>query len=462
MQTDKATIDSTHHFSAEAEQQVLGSLLLENEHLATVQGMGGAGLFFDPVHRDLYQRIAECYRHDMLASPVSLQVWAMGHEGLKQLGGMNYLARLVASSIAPSQIASYCEILDDLRRKRRLAEVMGAINQDLLAGEQTADQIAARVEMAVAEIEPNKATAPVLMGSAIKDALMRVVDASNGVDTGGVRTGVGALDRLLTPMSPGELILLGGRPSMGKTALAISMAVNAARGGRKVGFASYEMTPDAVGLRVLSEHMSEAGHGIAYRALREGDLQESDRQWLESAAHAASDLPIAFVGREYQDAGSLLAAARRIRSILSGLDLLVVDYVQLMRAQAAKGRYETITEISTALKHLAVKLNIPVLALSQLSRQVEQREDKRPQLADLRESGQLEQDADAVLFVYRDEYYLERMDTSKMSDDQFAKHEEALMKSRKMMEVAVAKQRQGPTGVAKIGCAIEMNRVFDL
>lgn len=246
---------------------------------------------------------------------------------------------------------------------------------------------------------------------------------------------------------------------MGKTAAAISITLNAARAGNKIAFASLEMGPEAIAMRCLSESMAGRGRAVSYRNLRAGEFGQMHEEALAEAMQEVGNLPVQFLPQEFQDVGAILAGVRRAKSLMGGLDMIVVDYAQLMKASQAKSRYEVMTEVSTALKRLAVSMRVPVLALSQLSRQVEQRDNKRPQMADLRESGQLEQDADTVLFCYRDEYYIER---EKPEDpEQMGEWQAALEGARNRLEIIVAKQRQGAIGTADVFCNVALNRIWE-
>lgn len=447
--------------SIEAEQQVLGALLLDQTRAPIVGQGGGADLFFDPVHADLYRRIATMERDGLHVSPVTLRDWAAGHEGFAELGGVRYLARLAASAVMPDDVQAYVDHLAEMRSRRRLMEAIADAQQALTKGELAASHIAGQLEASIMTVEGGTGRKPVSMLAAATKAAQQVWAAHNGEAVECVPTGIRALDRLLTGLFPGEMILLGGRPSMGKTAVAINIGVNAARAGKKVAFCSLEMTPDAVALRCLSEALAANGRAVAYRDLRGGDLRGVSGEHFAAAVEDVARLPIHFLPREYQDVGALLSGAKRARAMMRGLDLVIVDYVQLMKASQAKSRYEIITEVSTALKGLAGQLNVPVLALSQLSRAVEQREDKRPRMDDLRESGQLEQDADACLFAYRDEYYLEREKPLDMSDAELEAYESRLRAAHNRLEIIVAKQRQGPVGTAKVFCNVAFNRIWE-
>ena len=435
----------------EAEQAVLGTALLDSNFCGAIQRAGGEQLFAEPVHARIFAIAAERERAQMLVSPVTVATAMASDPGLAELGGAGYVARL-AGATNTTLARGYLEMLADLRAKRTMVAAMAAARDEITTGEEAAVKIAGRLEAALLEASVAAGNAgPVSMLKAAATAMEQVAAAYRGEPGDAVMTGISALDQILGGLHPGEMILLGGRPSMGKTAVALSIATRAARAGHHVAIASLEMNPEAMALRAIAEATAEAGTAAAYADIRRGAITAEQMQAVAHAAcHTVGELPITFLPRHYSDIGALMAGAKQIHRIApSGLRLLIVDYAQLLRSQA-RGRYEQITEISIALKALAGQLNVPVLALSQLSRAVEQRDDKRPTLSDLRESGQLEQDADAVLFCYRDEYYLQR---EKPDDDDLellADWTAAMDRARNRLDIIVAKQRQGEVGTARL------------
>jgi len=441
--------DAKPAMSVEAEQLVLGEMLLNPEGIGRIVRAGGSDLFADPLHREIFETAQEKSKLDALVSPVTISD-ALRSSQLLQSVGAGYLARLAGAAPGASSFKGLVELLSDLRRKRIIQSAMGEASASIAQGKDPAHIVAGRLEAAmVAATEGDEARGPVSMLSAVTTAMTQVAAAYRGEAENFIRSGILSLDHLITGLFPGELVLIGGRPSMGKTGVALAMALNAARAGHSVCIASLEMNPEAMALRALSEATGQAGHAVSYSAMRKGEMTATQVDMLRREAQAVARLPITFLPRHYSDIGALLAGAKQAhRASPDGLKLLVVDYAQLLRSQA-KSRYEQITEISIALKALAGQLNVPVVALSQLSRAVEQRDDKRPTLADLRESGQLEQDADAVLFCYRDAYYVERMRPA--DDAPIEEHEEwraAMERARNKLEIIVAKQRQGEIGTA--------------
>ena len=449
-------------FSVEAEQMVIGNLLLRDGAVGMIQRYGGAALFVEPLHARIFEIAAEKDRHGLLVSPVTLASALEHDEALNGLGGAAYLARVAGA--ATSGLKDYCQFLSEMRAKRDILAAVETARSRILSGEDPAADIAAGLEGALIGVEASgRAAGPVSMLKATTVAMTQIRAAYDGEDDGAVRTGIHALDDMLGGLYPGELILLGGRPSMGKTALALCIATRVAWEGHAVGIVSLEMNPEALAMRALSEATAgKSGNATSYAQMRRGQMSETQFSALADAAKHVATLPIAFLPRTYSDIGALMAGARQLhRTMDGGLRLLIVDYAQLLKSDA-RNRFEQITEISIALKSLAGQLNVPVLALSQLSRAVEQREDKRPTLSDLRESGQLEQDADAVLFCYRDEYYVERMQPDEDAPPE--KHDlwrTAMERSRNRLEIIVAKQRQGQIGTARVRCNPALNLIWE-
>lgn len=443
-----ARMQDSEPSNIEAEQMVLGTLLLDSTRCGAVIENGGADLFHDPFHGEIFETIRAKEARGDLVSPVTVLEAMRSHPAWGEVGGTGYLARLAGAANA-TMLRGYIEFLSDLHRKRGLARAIAEAGQSIARGEDQAEIIAGRLEAALVAVQATSGgKGPVSMASAVTVAMGQVRAAYEGREDGAIKTGIGALDSIISGLYPGEMVLLGGRPSMGKSAVALSIALNAARAGHGVCIASLEMNPEAMALRALSEATSQAGNAVYYTTMRRGDITPPQAKTLAGCVDEVSDLPIMFLSRQYQDIGALMAGAKQVARIMEGnLRLLIVDYAQLLRTQA-QGRYEQITEISLQLKALSGQMNIPILALSQLSRQVESRDDKRPMLSDLRESGQLEQDADAVLFCYRDEYYLEREKPA--NPDKLEAWEACMDRARNRLEIIVAKQRQGSIGTARV------------
>lgn len=448
----------------EAEQALLGQLLLAPDHIGAVSARGGRDLFGDGFHGDIFDAMADRHKSGRLVSPVTMREAALAMPGFEHVGGPVYLVRMAGAAIGIAALPGYLDLLSDLSRKRALIMAMREAQDAIGRGEDTASLIAGRLEAAILAGAPmGGAEGPVPMIKAVSLALEQVSAAYRGEYLDVVRSGIAALDHLIGGFYPGELILIGGRPSMGKSSIALSIALNAARAGHGVCIASLEMNPEAMAVRALSEATAQTRSATPYSAMRRGEMSEPQVEALRRCATDVANLPITFLPRQFSDIGALFAGAKQAhRSTPGGLKLFVVDYAQLLRSRASS-RYEQITEISIALKELSGQLNIPVIALSQLSRKVEEREDKRPMMSDLRESGQLEQDADAVLFCYRDEYYVERMRPAEDADDaDRILWDDAMAKAKNRLEIIVAKQRQGAIGTAHVGFNPALNLTWDV
>lgn len=454
--------DDAPIYSAEAEQAVLGAVLLDPSLIGRVVRGGGEDLFADPSHAAIFNAAAARDRAGELVSPVTVADALRGNEAVSGIADGKYIVRLAGAGAPSAAVPGYIDMLSDLRRKRELMSATSAAQAAITSGDQCADRIAAQLEAALIASEPAGGDGPVSMLKATTQAMEQIRAAYSGDGDMAVQTGFHRLDAILGGLYPGDLVYLGGRPSMGKTALALSVSLNIARAGKGVVIASLEMTPEAMAMRALSEGASNLGNAIPYTSMRRGDMHETQVDTLRRAAGAVSQLPITFLPRQYNDIGSLTAGCKQVaRAQGNDLGMIVVDYLQLLRTSNRGSRNDQITELSGALKALAMQTGVPVLALSQLSRAVEQRDDKRPHLSDLRDSGSIEQDADTVMFCYRDEYYLEREKPTEADEDKLAKWQAAMDAARHRLDVIVAKQRQGAIGTARVRCNPASNIVWE-
>jgi replicative DNA helicase len=450
----------------EAEQALLGAILINNEALAKVVEFLRPEHFYEPVHGRIYAVIEKLVERGQIANPVTLKTYFEHDEALAEIGGAPYLARLTGSATTIINAAHYGRVVHDLALRRSLITlgeevVLTAYDSryDLPAGAQIerAEQKLFRLaeegqpEGGFRTLESSLASAVTLMEAAYK--------RESGLT--GVATGFRDLDEMLGGLHPSDLVILAGRPSMGKTALATNIAFSAAKafreerdelgqsqvtGGSKVGFFSLEMSAEQLATRILAEESR-----IDSDRLRRGKLSREEFLKVVEASRRIEEAPLFIDDTPALSIGQLRTRARRLKR-QQGLSLVVVDYLQLIRPsseQRSDNRVQEVAEVTQGLKALAKELNLPVLALSQLSRAVEQRDDKRPQLADLRESGAIEQDADVVMFIFREEYYLRRREPAQDSD----KHAEwkARMDSvYNVAEIIVAKQRHGPIGTKRL------------
>lgn len=452
-------------FSVEAEQMILGEMLLTNcegSGYAALIRSGGVDLFYDPVHQRIFEACHKKYGQGFLVSPVTIHDVMREDAGLKELGGSQYLVRLSGSVIGRDHGPSYVMMLSDLKRKRDLIEIINEAQASIAQGNDEADIIAGRLETALINTAPVGSEKPVSLAQALSGATEAIVAAYQGDDGGVLKTGLKALDSIVPGFYPGELILLGGRPSMGKSAVASCIATRAAKAGKGVCIASLEMTPESMAMRIISEATADHGAGVSYSAMRKGEMSEAQVKALIAVTQRdLSDLPIHFLPPSYRDIGAIYAGVKQVKRRMGGnLGLIIVDYLGLIRGEG-KSRYEEITSISIALKGMALQLGVPVLALSQLSRGVESRDEKRPVLSDLRESGQLEQDADTVLFCYRDEYYLQREQPDENDTEMHSAWKLACEAARGKLEIIVAKQRQGDIGTAHMKFNPALNVIWE-
>ena len=449
--------------SIEIEQALLGALLSNNDVYGLVSGLVGPDDFHDPVHRHLYRLIGERIARRGIADPRTLKPLIDAEPGYAEIGGAGYLVRLQDAAIGVHAAADYAREIGRLALRRRLIDFCGE-TAALAAREEpgaSADEIVGEAERRLYALSgPEGGGSGFQSFVASMTAALQAARAACSRRGGlaGLATGFADLDGKLGGLQDTDLIVLAGRPGMGKTALAVNIALNAARdylptadGGRpeagaRVGIFSLEMAAPQIAARVLA-----GSARIPVGRIRSGGFDDADFERLKAAALPLQSCPIWIDDSPALPIAQLAIRARRQKQT-HGLDLLIVDYLQLVRpsTSAREGRVHQVGEITRALKAIAKELDIPVIALSQLSRAVEGRETRRPQLADLRDSGSIEQDADIVMFVYRKEYYLEQ----EMPDDSdaaaTARWEERLQAARGRAELIIAKHRQGPTGTINL------------
>jgi replicative DNA helicase len=456
--------------NSEAEQALLGAILVNNQAYHRVSEFLAPEHFADGVHGRIFSAIAKLIERGQMANPVTLKNLFDQDGALTEIGGAQYLARLAASVITIINAEDYGHAIHDLYLRRKLIEVGGDMVNDAHA--QDIDMPAVnQIEVVEKKLFDLATTGQTEGGfqsfqSSLTIAIgMAEAAFKRGGKTTGVSTGFTDLDKLLGGLHPSDLVILAGRPSMGKTALATNIAFNAASAyrtvqqedgsvvvedGAIVGFFSLEMSAEQLATRVLSEHS-----GVSSDRIRRGDVGREDFMRFVVASQELSTKPL-FI--DDTPALSITALRTRARRLMrqQGLGLIVVDYLQLLQGPPGKGtdnRVQEISDITRGLKALAKELDVPVIALSQLSRAVEQREDKRPMLSDLRESGSIEQDADVVMFVFREEYYLGRAEPARRPEendekfnDRYARWQERLEQVHATGEVIIAKQRHGPIG----------------
>ncbi|MES1201478.1 MAG: replicative DNA helicase [Pseudomonadota bacterium] len=451
----------------EAEQALLGAILFDNETYNKINPRLDAKHFYDPVHGRIFVACAETIAAGNLADGVTMRERFAKDGALKEIGGASYLLTLLENAAKLSVHAQeYADLIYDLSLRRELIKVGSEISELAENPPDNADaediiEEAERSLFALAESgTANSGFSPFSKALATSIEVAAAAYESKS-DVSGLATSFEDLDRMLGGLHGSDLIILAGRPSMGKTALATNIAFNIAKArlaalrsddyenepnkGGVVAFFSLEMSAEQLATRLLSDHTA-----IESDRIRRGKIHKHEYEKLADAAVELQQLPLHIDETGAIAIAQLMARARRLQRT-TGLDLIVVDYLQLISSSSKKGdgRVQEVSEITSGLKALAKDLKVPVIALSQLSRQVENREDKRPQLSDLRESGSIEQDADAVLFVYRESYYLERAEPRDGTDEHFA-WQRQMDEVRNQAEVIIGKQRHGPIGKVKL------------
>ena len=480
----------------EAEQALLGAILVNNDAFYRVSDFLKPSHFQEPLHRKIHEVCGELIRMGKTANPVTIKTFLPADDKVGDMTVAHYLARLAAEAVTIINAEDYGRAIYDLATRRALI----TIGEDMvnIAYDAPVDMAPqAQIEDAERRLFELAETGPYDGGfESFADAMKAAVDMANAAymrdgHLSGVSTGLRGLDKRMGGLQPSDLIILAGRPGMGKTSLATNIAFNIANAyepaqqadgsmkavnGGIVGFFSLEMSSEQLATRIISEQAA-----ISSSKIRRGEITEADFDKLVICSRAMERAPLFIDQTGGISIAQLTARARRLKR-QRGLDVIVIDYVQLMQGSSAKSnqnRVQEITEITTGLKALAKELQTPIIALSQLSRQVESRDDKRPQLSDLRESGSIEQDADVVLFVYRDEYYLLNTEP-KLPDNEYKERmnnfsifqsnevpewniwKEKFMKVQNKADVIIAKQRHGPTGTVALHFEGEFTRFSDL
>jgi replicative DNA helicase len=457
---------------------LLGAILVNNAAHAKVSEFLLPEHFYEPVHAHIYEAVEALIARDQLANPVTLAPYFERDDALAQIGGPEYLAKLAASAVTVIDAEDYGRTIYDLAIRRELI----AIGEDVVntaydspVSESASDQIEAAEQYLFHLAEKGQHEGDFQPFRTSLRESIEMVEAAYKRDgqLTGVPTGFRDMDAKLGGLHASDLIILAGRPSMGKTALATNIAFNAAKSyrterdehgaektvdGAVVGFFSLEMSAEQLASRILASESR-----ISSEKLRRGILDKDQFVTLVQKNKELEELPLFIDDTPALTIGAVRTRARRLKRT-HNLGAVVVDYLQLLRPSGRRpndNRVQEISEITQGLKALAKELDIPVIALSQLSRAVEQREDKRPQLADLRESGTIEQDADVVMFVYRDEYYVARREPQQDTPEHESWKEE-MERVHNLAEVIVGKQRHGPTGRIVLQFQAEFTQFHDL
>ena len=435
----------------EAEQAVIGSILVSNDIFDDVSIIIDNKKFYDPVHQKIFAAIENLISKGMLANPITLKNYFENDNSLAELEGHEYLVKLTKFSTTIRQAIEYSKIVYDMHIRRELIKISETMTENAsnkildLPGNKIIED-SERLLFDLAE-KGSFNTSFIKFDQALNYTIEMASNAfKNEEGIVGVPTGLTDLDDRLGGMHNSDLLIIAGRPSMGKTALATNIAFHAAKKLQEKGtkssiaFFSLEMSSEQLSTRILAEQSR-----IKSNDIRRGRISEEQFDKFIETSKNISELPLYIDETPAISIAAMSNRARRIKR-LYGLDLVVVDYIQLMSAANTRdGRVQEISEITKGLKALAKELSVPVLALSQLSRAVEHRDIKKPQLSDLRESGSIEQDADVVMFVYREAYYLEKLEP-RPATVEHAEWQAKMNEVSNLAEIIIGKQRHGPTG----------------
>jgi replicative DNA helicase len=461
----------------EAEQALLGAILVNNEAFYRVSDFLGPEHFYEPVHREIYEVAGKIIRAGKAATPITVKTY-LPEQLTAELTLPQYLARLAAEATTVINSADYGQTIYDLAIRRNLIQigetmVSTAYESDV---ELTAPKQIEEAEKSLFDLAEkgryDGGFQP--FNEALTDAIRMAGEAyQRDGRLSGIATGLADLDRQMGGLQKSDLVIIAGRPGMAKTSLATTIGFHVARNwkgeitpdghrktvdGGQVGFFSLEMSAEQLATRILSAQAE-----ISSADIRRGNIHESQFARLVDVSNMLSTVPLYIDDTGGLSIGQLAARARRLKR-QKGLDLIIIDYIQLLSGstkRSSENRVQEITEITTTLKALAKELDVPVIALSQLSRQVESRDDKRPQLSDLRESGSIEQDADVVMFIYREEYYLKNKEPREGTPEHLAWQSD-MEKVHGRAEVIVGKQRHGPTGTVQLSFEGQYTRFGNL
>ena len=461
----------------EAEQALLGAILINNDAFYRVSDFLEPEHFAEVLHQQIYDVASKLIRAGKSASPITLKTFLPGDLDIGGLSVSQYLARLAAEATTVINAADYGRTIADLALRRNLI----GIGEDMVnSAYDSPVDFAPREQIEDAESRLYQLAENGKFGAGFQmfsQALTTAVDMaaaafSRDGKLSGISTGLKDLDSKMGGLQHSDLIIVAGRPGMGKTSLATNIAYNVAAAfqpetqadgtikainGGRVGFFSLEMSAEQLATRIIAERTE-----IPSSTIRRGNISEGDFEKIRDCAMELQNLPFFVDETGGLNISQLAARARRLKR-QRGLDLLVIDYIQLLAGTGRRSdnRVQEVTEITTGLKALAKELNVPIIALSQLSRQVESRDDKRPQLSDLRESGSIEQDADVVIFVFREEYYLANKEPRPGTEEHLKWQTEMELVTGKA-EIIIGKQRHGPTGTVQVQFESSVTKFSDL
>lgn len=443
--------------NTEAEQSLLGAIMMDNDYIEEISDFLLPIHFSVPINGKIYEAIVLLTTKGNVADPITLKAYFEQNDDLKNIGGAEYLIKLVESVVSVSAVLDYAKIIHDLYLRRKLISIGEGISTNATTFDIHKDaiqQIESAEEKLFGLSHNDRSSGFINFSQAISITVQSIETAYKSESSiHGITSGFIDLDKWLGGFNRSDLVIIAGRPSMGKTALATNIAFNSALanfqktdGGGKVAFFSLEMSSEQLVTRILSQESA-----IPSEKIRKGEINSTDFSKFVESSNKLRDLQLFIDDTPALTVSSIRTRARRLKRQY-GLDMIIIDYLQLLQGSIEKkneNRVQEISEVTRSLKAIAKELNVPVIALSQLSRAVESRDDKRPQLADLRESGSIEQDADVVMFVYREEYYESRKEPPPGSD-KYLEWQDRMAKVYNMAEIIVAKQRHGPIGTVRL------------
>ncbi len=476
-------IEESNFSNTEAELALIGCILWDNRNYEKVSDFLHEDHFIDETNKTIYSTIKKLLDKNILVSPITLQNYLPDDNN--SFNKLNFLNQLKDSAPSTQNTFNYAKIIYDLHIKRNLVGIaQNIIHETSSNNDELAENLIENAENDLYNLSQtgNTDRSFINFGNALQGAVDIISEAyKREGKIAGVPTGFRDLDKKLGGLHRSDLIIIAGRPSMGKTALGTNIAFNCAIkyqeikdefenkkivDGGKVAFFSLEMSSEQLATRILAEQTKISGD-----KMRKAELNKSDFNKIAKTSSELENLNLIIDDNPVLTIPTLRARARRLKRLYD-INLIIIDYLQLMSSSSNKrndGRVQEISEITRGLKSIAKELNIPIIALSQLSRQVEQREDKRPQLSDLRESGTIEQDSDVVMFIYRESYYLERLEPIRKSEEDDLKYNERVSRWQQLTndnynkaEIIIAKQRHGPIGSIKMHFDANYTKFSDL
>ena len=460
----------------EAEQSLIGSILFDNKVMEDLPTNFASRHFFDPLHSSIFEACISLTDNGRLADPVTLKGYLKDDVSLRDIDIKQYLSDLREGTLSLSKAKFYADEIRNCYVRRSLIRIGDdlidrSINPSI---EISPDQEISNTEEQLYNLAEKDQvnSGPIDFKTILGKATNQINEAYQRKGSlSGVDTGFSGLNRQLGGLNKSDLLVLAGRPAMGKTALATNIGFNAAKtskieNNQSILIFSLEMSAEQLAQRILAEQSTIDSH-----KLRNGDISEKEFSDLVSTQNEIMNLPFFIDDTPAISVGQIASRARRLKRT-NGLALIIIDYIQLIqgtKASEAQGRVQEVSSITRGLKSLAKELDVPILALSQLSRAVEQREDKRPILADLRESGSIEQDADVVMFVYREEYYLDKSEPTQRDNENQESFNERFLRwqdrrnlAEGKAEIIISKQRHGPTGIIQVQFEAKYTRFMDL